>query len=607
MIPVVIDFETFYDPTGGYSLKAMPTMQYVRDPRFKALGAALRLPGKPTRWVPAERLKGVLSCLPWDRVLFVAHNAAFDAAILTQRYGHRPAAYACTMSMIRWMVTNGKLGPEQTTSLDATAHLVGMAKGDMEASIAAGDLGAYAVKDGEICGALFDKFWPVLPEEEHDYIDIHIRMSADPAFELDMNKLATIARQDAAFETLFPSLRKDDHFAAALATLGVQPEYKTTAKGSYKLATAKTDGWLERLARHPDKRVRLLAEARRRASSTIERTRAARFLAVGSPFPAPALYHAAHTGRGGGADKLNVLNLPRKDGLRQCLKAPNGHKLVVVDSAQIEPRVLAWLAGEERLLDIFRAGADPYIDFAVTALYPGRWASGREMADWIAKAQAARKAKLPVPAEGMEAEDDRQRAKAAVLALGFGQGDGGFVGYCERFGIPMEPEEAARIVAAYRGAFTKITGGGQPPWRTKRGLWYTCEQEVRQTGEQALPSGRKLVYPDLTIRGNSMEYRRPAIFRKAKVEGPTNLWHGLLAENKTQAAARDVVFYQTRMLHKAGWRVALSVYDEAVLVVRTEDAERAAAEAAKAFETAPPFMPGLPTAGEVHIMERYGK
>lgn len=579
LLPVVVDFETAYDKE--YSLAKMPTMQYVRDPRFECLGFALGLPGKPVRWIPPDKVRAVLDALPWDRVLMVAHNAAFDGAVLTQRYGHRPARYACTMSAIRYLVTNGVLSPEQGMGLKDAAPLVGMEKGDLDASLAAGTLDVYALDDGRICRALFEKYWHLLPEEEQDYISIHVQMSCDPVFELDTARLGKIARQDAAYETLFPAVRKDDTFAAMLDKLGVAPEYKTTAKGTYKLATAKTDGWLETLARHPDRRVRKLAEIRRKASSTIERTRAQRFLDVGSPFPAPALYHAAHTGRGGGQDKLNVLNLPRKDGLRQCLKAPAGHKLVIVDSAQIEVRVLAWLAGEERLLDIFRAGEDPYIDFAAVELY--------------------NKPHAEVTPE------ERQRAKAAVLALGFGQGAGGFVAYCEQFGIDMEPEDAARIVSAYRRAYPAISGGDNPPWRTRRGLWWRCEQEVRQTGAQALPSERKLTYPRLTIRGRELEYTRARIFRKAKTEGPTNLWHGLLAENLVQATARDVVFHQTRRLWRKGFRVALSVYDEAVLVVPDADAEKAAQAAAVSFGSAPPWAKGLPTSGEVHIKTEYGK
>ena len=56
-------------------------------------------------------------------------------------------------------------------------------------------------------------------------------------------------------------------------------------------------------------------------------------------------------------------NLKRGSFLRKAIMAPDGHQLVVGDLSQIEPRVLAWLADYADMLDIFRAGGDPYAAF----------------------------------------------------------------------------------------------------------------------------------------------------------------------------------------------------------------------------------------------------
>ena len=578
MPDIVIDFETHYE--GGYSLKHLPPAQYLRDPRFAVLGAAIALPGKPARYLTGATLTRALQAIPWHNVRLVAHNAAFDAAILHMHYGHRPAAYACTMLQARYLIANGSLDARLSTSLESLAPLVGMAKGNLEEATAEGELAAYAALDAEICRALHEAHAPRIPAAELDYMDMHVRMAAEPVLELDQNRLSKIANSEKSLEKLFPIVRKDDTFAAALATLGVTPVFKTTNKGTYKLATAKTDGWLQSLDNHADPKVRLLASVRRKASSTIERSRAQRFLDVGAPLPVPLLYYAAHTGRSGGQDKINLQNLPRKDGLRQCIIAPPGHKLVIVDSAQIEVRVLAWLAGQEDLLEDFRQGKDPYVSFA-TVLYGVQ-------PDQVSK-------------------DQRQVAKAAVLALGFGQGVNGFVGYCEQFGIPMDEETAARIVSTYRRTYREISGGDMPPYRSRYGYWWQCERQVKENGFTELPSGRKLTYPDLRIGEDGLEYRRHTIFAKAKSEGHTQLWHGKCVENSIQACARDVVFHQTRRLHRAGWRVVLMVHDEAVLCVPEDRAEEALAAAEVSFGSTPPWAPGLPTKGEGSIVERYGK
>jgi len=88
-------------------------------------------------------------------------------------------------------------------------------------------------------------------------------------------------------------------------------------------------------------------EARLKVKSTLERTRAQRFLDISKRgrLPVPLNYYGAHTGRwsaseGGG---VNVQNMKRGSFLRKAILAPTGHDLVVCDLSQIEPRVLAWL------------------------------------------------------------------------------------------------------------------------------------------------------------------------------------------------------------------------------------------------------------------------
>ena len=78
----------------------------------------------------------------------------------------------------------------------------------------------------------------------------------------------------------------------------------------------------------------------------------------------PVRYYAAHTGRWGGDDKINLQNLPRRGANANMLKrgiiAPHGYSIIDADSAQIEARVLAWLAEQDDLTEAFAKGEDVY-------------------------------------------------------------------------------------------------------------------------------------------------------------------------------------------------------------------------------------------------------
>lgn len=578
LIPLVLDFESPFD--SDFTLKKMPTAQYVRDERFDVLGAGVRLADRPAVWMEPEPLRAFLSSVPWDHVLLICHNAQFDGLILTEFWGYKPRQYACTMFMLRYLIAQGQLDPRMGSNLAEAAPLVGMTKGNLTEALANDTLGEYATDDAAICAALFDKYWSLLPEEEQGFIDLHVRMAVEPVFDLDTDALRALADADKALETLFPLVRKDDLFAAALAALGVSPEYKTTAKGNLKLALAKNDKFMLRLQAHPDPTVRLLAETRLKSRSTINRSRAQRFLDVGAPLPAPILYYGAHTGRGSGLDKLNVQNLPRTGGLRESIRAPAGHKLVVVDSSQVEVRVNAWLAGQEDLLEDFRQGRDPYLSFAA-------FRYRQEYDELVARYRAG----------DPEVAKWRQICKAAVLALGFMQGEGGFEGYCETNHVPIAPGEGGDVVRTYRQKHGAIVA-----------LANRALQEVRETGRQQAPNGTCLTYPDLRITaGGDLEWRRPRVFAKSVNEGWGGLWRGAAIENLVQKVARDVVFWQGLQAHQAGYHTVLMCHDELVFLATDDAAEETLARALAIMQTPPPWAEGLPLGAEGSITDRYTK
>jgi hypothetical protein len=135
---------------------------------------------------------------------------------------------------------------------------------------------------------------------------------------------------------------------------------------------AKNDTGFIALTEHEDPFIQQLAAVRLGTKSTIEESRIERFIDVGSRnkgrLPIPLKYYGAHTGRWAGSDKVNFQNLPSRDKKKKALKnavvAPEGYVVINCDSSQIEARVLAWLSGQEDLVEEFANGDDVYSIFA---------------------------------------------------------------------------------------------------------------------------------------------------------------------------------------------------------------------------------------------------
>jgi DNA polymerase len=524
------------------------------------------MPGMPAvDYIPPERVRQFLSSLPPTDA--VAHNAAFDGAVASHHYNWTPAYWYDTSLMARYAISQGWLPPDHGTAIADFGN-----KGDTRAAIDAGGraLADYAIQDVFIMMDIFRRFRSHIPQFELDLMNLHVKMTTEPVLHVDRELLMQVAAEEK--HPLALELRKNDKFVAALWHYGVEPGIKTSPRtGKPTWAFAKTDAFMKNLAQHPNPAVRKLHELRTDAGSNIVRTRAKRFLDVGNPFPVPLLYYGAHTGRSSGAQKLNLQNLNRKGPLRRAVQAPPGHKLVITDLSQIEVRVLAWLAQDPVLMQIFREGRDPYIAFAADVMF-------RKSPDAVTK-------------------EERRISKPPVLACGFGQGGPGLKAYAAAMGVILTDAQAEHAVNGYRNRFRRV------PMH-----WDKLMDAVRRDQSLTLPSGRKLIYPDMYRKGRDIYYQRPVIFSKQRkgVRDDVKIWPGLLCENETQAVARDVVMWQTLQLWPR-WKVVLSIHDEAVLCVPEDQAELALEEMLEAFSTAPPWAEGLPVTGEGGIYDNYGK
>jgi hypothetical protein len=377
-----VDFETRWD-SKDYTLSKMTTEEYIRDVRFKAFGCCFHEYGSddPIVWVGGRDLPEYVDGIDWSRTALLAHNAQFDVSILCWRYGVRPAFIFDTLSMARAM-----RGVEVGNSLARLATDFGLPEKGRAVHSTNGlselgpeiesELADYCKHDVVLCEEIFARLIQGYPAKELRLIDMTLRMYTNACLELDREMLIkALSEEGEKREGLLKkldveetALASNDKFAQVLTAMGVTPPTKiskTTGKEAF--AFAKNDALFQALLNGEREDVALLCEARLRVKSTTERTRAQRFLDISGrgPLPVPLSYYGAATGRWTAAkgSAINMQNLKRGSFLRKAIMAPVGHQLVVGDLSQIEPRVLAWFADYEDMLDIFRSGSDAYAAF----------------------------------------------------------------------------------------------------------------------------------------------------------------------------------------------------------------------------------------------------
>jgi DNA polymerase len=571
MTAIYIDFETYYDR--DYSLSKMSTEEYIRDARFKVQGVSVTVDDEEPIWVSGKRVAVALWQYANDfpDATWVAHNAAFDMAILAWRYDIHPKRIEDTLSMARLANYHG------SHSLAALAQAYGLGvKGDALVKtlgvremdpLLEQQLAAYCKQDvallqrlhHTLAGRLQAELGQVRYGREMALIDLTVRLFTEPVLCVNSDILYARLREleaqrDDAIRAAGVEesvLMSNPQFASVLAAHGV----------AVPASLRKTD--VEFLSLRDDPRVGHLVRGRLAAKSVSELRRIAKFIAVEGrgTMPVPLKYHGAHTGRWSGSDGVNMQNLNRGSALRRCLEAPEGHVLVVVDSSQIEARVLAWLAGETELLEQFAAGDDVYVRFA-TKIWPGQ-----------------------------EIDDLRRFvAKCCVLGLGYGVGHVKLHGQIVVKQASATLADAEQYVATYRGTYTKIRQLWREADRLLRLMMYQDRSEgphgiVVEHEKLRLPSGRWLRYPDLTVTSEGFEYGRGT--NKRRIYGAS------LVENVVQAVARDIVADQMLVIAQR-YRVVTMTHDEVVFLAPEGEAEAAFGFAQAVMRAALGYAAGLP-------------
>ena len=603
---ITIDFETYYDR--DFSLSKITTEEYIRSDLFEVIGVGVKINNQETEWASGtnEQIREWLqSNFEWERGFVLAHNTLFDGAILSWRFGINPRGWLDTLCMGRALH-----GVEVGGSLKALTERYGLGEKGTEVVNALGKrrlsfsdaelarYGDYCINDVELTYKLFNILSKDFPKQELRVIDQTLRMFIDPVLELDGDMLQQhlISIKQMKEDLLTSSgvdkaeLMSNEKFAELLRSFGVEPPMKTSpATGKQTYAFAKSDEEFKALADYEDVRVQTLVAARLGTKSTLEETRTQRFIDISKRgnLPVPIRYYAAHTGRFGGDDKINMQNLPSRGNnankLKKSIIAPDGYTIIDADSAQIEARVLAWLAGQDDLVTAFAEGKDVYKKMA-SAIY------GKP--------------------EFEITKDERFVGKTTILGAGYGMGAVKFQAQLKNMGVDVDVNEARRIIDIYRrtndavvrlwrqaqNALVNMSRGEPAPL----GIRGVLEVAPKETAIR-LPSGLLMRYDDLkfdqTDKGIEFHYKT----RK----GRTRIYGGKVIENVCQAIARCIIAEQMLKIGKR-YKVVLTVHDAIAVCVPDAEVVPATQYVEECMRWVPEWAKGLPVNCESGSGKSYG-
>jgi len=302
---LVVDFETRWD-SKEYTLSKLTTEEYIRSPKFKAFGIGVKFLGEEgSIWIPHAKIPKFLSRIDWSQTALLAHNAQFDVAILSWVYGVKPAFIYDSLSMARALrgveVGNSLAKLAQEFRLPDKGRAVHNTNGleELTPEIEQ-ELADYCLHDVFLCEEVFNRLVVGYPETELKLIDMTLRMFTEPVLGLDKEMLSdAIIDEREKRESILAQLDVDEaslasnpQFAEVLRTLGVEPPTKVSkTTGKEAFAFAKNDAMFQALLNGSNEDVALVCEARLKVKSTLERTRAQRFLDIAGRGTLPVPLH----------------------------------------------------------------------------------------------------------------------------------------------------------------------------------------------------------------------------------------------------------------------------------------------------------------------------
>jgi len=628
-----LDFETYFDTE--YGLGKMSTIEYINDSRFELTGVGWLWPDSDkTHFEGGYKWTNEAVNAMWtnwgDEATWVVQNAKFDITILQTKFGIVPK-YIIDLKDLACHYDS-----QMSHKLKDVAKMFGLKpKGDTQqfkglhwddaTEEQHKNLAEYCINDVELETELFKILLPKLsnPAFELQLMRHTLDLWLHKRFAIDM-KLATSLKmkmrskmaqtvKDSGYTVKELRSQKFVKFLQEVLPEGENVPMKQGKRGNI-MAMAKNDEACQELLVHPKKEVRDLVLARLSVKSWpthIKRVEGivAQAKANGGLLRVPLQYYAGHTGRYGGSEGINLQNFggrgragsgidPLIGEVRKLLCTPDiNFVLGIGDSAQIEARMLAWLAGQQDLLDGFARGEDVYSVFATTLFR-----------------SPVRKARKTDPVSIAKMLDIRRGfGKDAVLGCGYGMGSAKFYSRCIQNPSLRPLFDSGqydygfieKLIKTYRTTYPLIPAY----WNDVERAFSRCirfphlQPEVgpvqfsclEGTVHVRLPSGRILYYRHAQMSKKGIKYHH----------GP--LWGGSITENIDQAISRDLLGYWILKCEENNLKILLTVHDEIVILVDVMKQD----EQMKLFEsilcTVPDWAKGLPVAAEVKVSENYSK
>jgi hypothetical protein len=605
---------------------------------------------------------------PWAKIrnkVWVAHNAAFDREVHRWCVGTWPRNVLTNVrgwvdtAMLSTYLRAGrtlKQAAEQLLGVEMAKTLRDAMSGKHYRDLAPDDRQAlceYALKDAETTFKLWVKYHRQWPEMER-WLGQHTLHLHDRGVRVDREKLEEGIREittrrwhavkeipwalddeddgDSDEDDDFEGIASNPKFVAHCRAHNVEPPTTTSAKKEEFVVWRKQVGDFGKFAdalilyRKCNRLLRLLETIKSRTHAGNGR------------MPVALKYAGAHTMRWSGDSGFNIQNLTKSDelgvDLRSIFVPSPGMKFCIVDLSQIEPRVLAWLAGDWDFLKLVATGMSPYEAHARVAM---GWTGGK-----------------------LKDEDPvlYALAKARVLALGYGAGWQKFITMATGYLVNPKTGKLDEVAfdAIFRAPVTQEQHDefvGFLEWsKAKRGDTLLDEFD-------ALPAQDQLVWVNAFAQVNAFRDSNPLLSGKGKDGGPVGIWKslmdalvgsrkdtlrvqgpngyaleyysiefwgqqgwsaqvergghrkrmwaGILIENLCQMVARFVFAPGVRRLEEAGFPVIFTVHDEAVVEVPI-DADKSVIRTVEGLlAQTPSWMPGLPVASEGKFANHYKK
>ena len=603
---LVLDAETFFDDE--FTLKKLTTEAYIRDARFELLMfGVLDTATGDKFWLPRDEFIEWAKRVDWANTGVVFHHAHFDALILSHHFNIRPGMIYDTLPMARMLHGN-----HASASLASLSSIYGVEGKSVPYDAFRGrrwnsipdplrrQLGAGCLHDIEITWHVFQQMAKTFPKQEYRIIDMNTRAFTEPKLIGDVDALAEVWTNEAIRKTAQQKQLADDlgvdpaalpkllgsneTFTVLLAAEDIEVPMKAGKNGEIP-CFAKTDDFMQELLEHDDERVAALAEVRLGLKSNIEQTRSERlgWMATRGLMCVYLANYAAHTTRYGGGDKVNWQNLKRGSGIRKAIKAPAGHKAVKADKAQIELRLLSYVAEQWDVIERLKTGADPYIDIA-SKFY------GRS----ITKANPA----------------ERGVGKQLELSCGYGAGAATIARTAKRgtYGPPvlLSPEQAVAARDLYRSTHVGVVNYWKTANRMISALAGTNEPVAWgpmtvDTGVIWLPGGTPIWYPELHYHRND---EGDEFWRYKTRKGWAKLYGGKLTENVIQAlSAVDMRESILRIWQRTGIGYSTQEHDAAVWLCPDALVEPFVKVVTEEMTRAPTWLPGIPLGADVDVKE----